>query len=85
MLMGVAQADVGVLIISAKKGEFESGFDKNGQTREHAILAKTLGLKKLVVAINKVDEPSVNYDKARYVYEYISVMRARIRRGYIIL
>ena len=67
MLMGVAQADVGVLIISAKKGEFESGFDKNGQTREHAILAKTLGLKKLIVAINKVDEPTVNYDKARYV------------------
>jgi peptide chain release factor subunit 3 len=66
MLMGVAQADVGVLIISAKKGEFESGFDKNGQTREHAILAKTLGLKKLVVAVNKVDEPTVNYDKARY-------------------
>lgn len=70
MLMGVAQADVGVLIISAKKGEFESGFDKNGQTREHAILAKTLGLKKLVVAVNKVDEPTVNYDKARYVLIY---------------
>lgn len=37
------QADVGVLIISARKGEFETGFEKGGQTREHTLLAKTLG------------------------------------------
>lgn len=42
-VVGAAQADVGVLIISARKGEFETGFEKGGQTREHAMLAKTLG------------------------------------------
>jgi peptide chain release factor subunit 3 len=52
--------------VSAKKGEFEAGFDRNGQTREHTILAKTLGLKKLVVAVNKMDDPTVNWDQARY-------------------
>jgi peptide chain release factor subunit 3 len=44
------------LIISAKTGEFESGFDKAGQTREHATLAKTLGMKILVIAVNKMDD-----------------------------
>ena len=43
MIGGAAQADVGILIISARKGEFETGFERGGQTREHALLAKTLG------------------------------------------
>jgi peptide chain release factor subunit 3 len=66
MIGGTTQADVGILVISAKKGEFESGFDKGGQTREHAMLCKTLGVARLIVVINKMDEPSVNWDKARY-------------------
>lgn len=45
MIAGAAQADVGVLVISARKGEFETGFEKGGQTREHALLAKTLGVR----------------------------------------
>ena len=49
MIAGACQADVGVLVISARKGEFEAGFDKGGQTREHAMLAKTLGVRILVV------------------------------------
>ena len=36
---GAAQADVGVLVIAARKGEFETGFERGGQTREHALLA----------------------------------------------
>jgi len=59
MIGGAAQADIGVLIIAARKGEFETGFEKGGQTREHAQLAKTLGVAKLVVAINKMDDPSI--------------------------
>jgi peptide chain release factor subunit 3 len=66
MIQGASQADIGVLVISARKGEFEAGFDRGGQSREHAMLAKTLGVSYLVVAINKMDEPTVNWNKARY-------------------
>jgi len=66
MIMGVSQADIGILVISARKGEFEAGFDREGQTREHAILAKTLGIKKLVIAVNKLDDPTVQWSKERY-------------------
>lgn len=59
MISGASQADIGVLIISARKGEFETGFEKGGQTSEHAILAKTLGVDKLIIAVNKMDDPSV--------------------------
>eukprot|EP00457_Paulinella_chromatophora_P003808 gb/GEZN01003816.1/.p1 GENE.gb/GEZN01003816.1/~~gb/GEZN01003816.1/.p1 ORF type:complete len:646 (+),score=133.24 gb/GEZN01003816.1/:24-1940(+) len=55
MIGGAAQADIGVLVISAREGEFEAGFDRGGQTREHAMLAKTLGIQRLVVMINKMD------------------------------
>ncbi|BGP10967.1 hypothetical protein NBRC10512_006382 [Rhodotorula toruloides] len=66
MISGAAQADVAVLVISARKGEFETGFEKGGQTREHAMLVKTAGVQKLVVVVNKMDDPTVNWDKARY-------------------
>ncbi len=66
MIMGAAMADYGALVISAKKGEFEAGFDGDGQTREHVQLAKSLGIYKLVVVINKMDEPSVRWSKERY-------------------
>jgi len=66
MITGVAQADLGILVISARRGEFESGFERLGQTREHAILARTLGVNKLVVLINKMDEKTVKWSKERY-------------------
>ncbi|GMH45631.1 hypothetical protein BSKO_13588 [Bryopsis sp. KO-2023] len=59
MISGASQADVGVLVIAARKGEFETGFDRGGQTREHAQLAKTLGVAKLVIVVNKMDDPSI--------------------------
>jgi len=61
-----AQADVAILVISARKGEFETGFEKGGQTREHVMLIKTAGVSKVVIAINKMDDPTVNWDQARY-------------------
>ena len=67
MIMGASMADVGILVISAKKGEFESGFAKGGQTTEHIILSKTIGIKKLAIVINKMDEQSVKWDKNRFM------------------
>ncbi|BBM96797.1 peptide chain release factor subunit 3 [Marchantia polymorpha subsp. ruderalis] len=66
MITGASQADVGVLVISARKGEFETGFERGGQTREHAQLAKTLGVSKLLVAVNKMDDLSVEWAKERF-------------------
>ena len=66
MIAGAAQADVGVLVIAARKGEFETGFERGGQTREHAQLAKTLGVTKLIVLVNKMDDPTVKWDKGRW-------------------
>ncbi|KAI8341454.1 P-loop containing nucleoside triphosphate hydrolase protein [Chlamydoabsidia padenii] len=66
MISGASQADVGVMVISARKGEFETGFERGGQTREHTMLAKTSGIAKMVVAINKMDDPTVGWDKTRY-------------------
>jgi len=66
MLLGACQADFAGLVISAKNGEFEAGFEGDGRTREHALLAKSLGVTKLVVIINKMDEESVKWSKQRY-------------------
>lgn len=66
MVSGASQADVGVLVISARKGEYETGFEKGGQTREHAMLAKTQGVNQLIVAVNKMDDPTVNWSEDRY-------------------
>ena len=66
MITGTSQADCAVLVIASGPGEFEAGISKNGQTREHALLAFTLGVKQLIVAINKMDDKGVNYDQGRY-------------------
>ncbi|CAH6780242.1 eukaryotic peptide chain release factor GTP-binding subunit ERF3B [Phodopus roborovskii] len=66
MIGGASQADLAVLVISARKGEFETGFEKGGQTREHAMLAKTAGVKYLIVLINKMDDPTVDWSSERY-------------------
>lgn len=66
MIMGAAMADTAALVISARKGEYESGFERDGQTREHAQLARSLGVQKLIVVINKMDEDSVQWDEARF-------------------
>lgn len=55
MITGTSQADCAVLSISSAPGEFEAGISKEGQTREHALLASTLGVKQMIVAINKMD------------------------------
>ena len=66
MLSGASQADVAILVISARKGEFETGFEKGGQTQEHAMLIKTTGAKELLVVVNKMDDVTVEWSKERY-------------------
>jgi len=55
MITGTSQADCAILIVASGTGEFEAGISKDGQTREHALLAYTLGIRQLIVAINKMD------------------------------
>jgi elongation factor 1-alpha len=66
MITGTSQADAAILVIASGQGEFEAGISKEGQTREHALLAFTLGVKQMIVACNKMDDKSVNYSEERY-------------------
>ena len=64
MITGTSQADVAILVVSGGKGEFEAGIGKEGQTREHALLAYTMGIKQCIVAVNKMD--TCNYEQDRF-------------------
>jgi len=66
MITGTSQADCAVLIIASSTGEFEAGISKNGQTREHALLAYTLGVKQMIVGVNKIDNTEPPYSEARF-------------------
>jgi len=66
MITGASQSDAAILLISAKRGEFEAGIGPGGQTREHAFLAYTLGVSQLIVAINKMDDCTVDWKQERY-------------------
>ena len=66
MITGTSQADCAVLMISSQAGEFEAGISKEGQTKEHALLSYTLGVKQMIVSINKMDHPSTNWGQTRY-------------------
>ncbi|KAB1267983.1 Elongation factor 1-alpha [Camelus dromedarius] len=65
MIAGTSQADCAVLIVAAGVGQFEAGISKNGQTHEHALLAYTLGVKQLIVGINKMDSTEPPYSQKR--------------------
>jgi len=66
MIGGASQADYAALVVSARIGEFETGFERGGQTQEHTLLARSLGVDKLIVVINKMDDHSVEWSKDRY-------------------
>jgi elongation factor 1-alpha len=66
MITGTSQADCAVLVVAAGTGEFEAGISKNGQTREHALLAYTLGVKQMIVAVNKMDTTEPPYSDKRF-------------------
>ncbi|KSW11645.1 elongation factor 1-alpha [Pyrodictium occultum] len=79
MITGASQADAAILVVSARKGEFEAGMSAEGQTREHLILAKTMGIDQIIVAVNKMDAPDVNYSKERY--EQIVAVLKKFMKG----
>ncbi|KAG8847044.1 Hsp70 suppressor, GTPase facilitates ribosomal subunit dissociation [Tulasnella sp. 330] len=64
MISGASQADAALLVVDATVGEFEAGFAGGGQSREHVLLVRSLGVGMIVVAVNKMD--MVNYSKARF-------------------
>jgi elongation factor 1-alpha len=67
MITGTSQADAAILMIASGNGEFEAGFSKDGQTREHALLAQTMGVKEMIVAVNNMDDPSTAYSEKRFL------------------
>jgi elongation factor 1-alpha len=66
MITGTSQADVAILMIASPSGEFESGWSKEGQTREHALLAFTMGVKQMIVCCNKMDAKGADFREERY-------------------
>ena len=79
MITGASQADAAILVVSARKGEFEAGMSAEGQTREHLILAKTMGIDQIIVAVNKMDATEPPYSKQRY--EQIVAVLKKFMKG----
>ena len=61
MITGTSQADAAMLVVSAREGE-----GVMAQTREHAFLARTLGVQQLIILINKMDAVQPPYNQQRY-------------------
>lgn len=64
MISGAAQADFAILVVDSTPGGFEAGFEQGGQTREHVVLVRALGVQTLIVAVNKME--NVAWGKERY-------------------
>ena len=71
MITGAANADVAVLVIAAVTGEFEAGFTGGGQTKEHIMLARGLGVTQIIVAINKLDVEGWKQERYEEIQSYI--------------
>jgi elongation factor 1-alpha len=78
MITGTSQADVAVLIVAAGMGEFEAGISKEGQTREHALLAHTLGVKQLIVGVNKMDAADYKQDRYEEIKREVSAYLTKV-------
>ena len=66
MIQAAQIANAGVLVVSAREGEFESGFEKGGQTKEHLMILNMSGVQEIIVVVNKMDE--CGYSRERFDY-----------------
>lgn len=71
MISGAAQADCALLIIDSQKDSFESGFN-GGQTKEHAILALTLGVKQIIIVVNKMETSNWSIDRYNFIKQQLN-------------
>ena len=71
MITGAANADVAILVIAAVTGEFEAGFTGGGQTKEHIMLARGLGVTQVIVAINKLDVEGWKQNRYEEIQSYV--------------
>ncbi len=67
MITGTSAADTALLVIDSNKNAFESGFFQGGQTKEHAVLARSLGVKQIIVCINKLELVDWSQDRFTYI------------------
>mmetsp|Transcript_8496 Transcript_8496/g.27013 ORF Transcript_8496/g.27013 Transcript_8496/m.27013 type:complete len:672 (-) Transcript_8496:71-2086(-) len=80
MITGAAQGDVAILVVPGDPGEFESSFAHNGQTKEHAVLVRYCGIRRLVVAINKMDV--CDWSQARFDEVTGELLQFLTQQGY---
>ena len=82
MITGASNADVGILVVAGVTGEFEAGFELGGQTREHVLLARGLGVNQLIVAVNKLDASEPMWSEARFLQIKNSLTPFLVRCGF---
>uniref|UniRef100_A0A0E0CW31 Elongation factor 1-alpha n=1 Tax=Oryza meridionalis TaxID=40149 RepID=A0A0E0CW31_9ORYZ len=90
MITGTSQADCAVLIIDSTTGGFEAGISKDGQTREHALLAFTLGVKQMICCCNKVKSVEMHHEALQEAlpgdnvgFNVKNVAVKDLKRGYV--
>src|SRR3569833_153894 len=74
MIKGASEADVAILVVSVKPGETEAATEPGGQAREHAFLARTLGVSQIVVALNKMDDAGYSEERYKQVKDVVEKM-----------
>lgn len=80
MISGASQADCALLVVDAATGEFEAGFDRGGQTREHLVLVRSLGVSQVIVVVNKLDQVSDLFVVSMFARSTVSSARSNGRK-----
>ncbi|XBI29183.1 hypothetical protein VPH35_053225 [Triticum aestivum] len=83
MITGTSRADFAVLIIESTTGGFEAGISNDVQTREHALLAFTLGVRQMICCCNKIDATTPKYSRARY-FEIVNEVSYYLKKFFVI-